>query len=269
MLALLRFCGALLGRVAFVLGIRRAVTLDNLRRAYPELSEDARKSVAKRAYSNLGLVFFEFPYLKSGQRSAIGKGLKLQNLEHVKEALSNPNGVVLVSGHLANWEWLALGLGLVIENKLNVIVKNQKSSFAERYLHQMRTRFGNVMIDAGEIRKVFRALKSGEVVGILGDQTAFSEAVRVPFFGMQVPTFEGTARLALQTGASVIFLQPLRRTASGYEWQFHNVKSDDLTGVTEENVRTLTARHTAMLEAAIREKPEFWVWQHRRFKYVQ
>src|SRR6185503_1623700 len=137
MLALLRLCGAVLGRIAFILGVRRAVTLDNLRLAYPELSDDARKRIAKRAFSNLGLVFFEFPYLKSARRAAIGKGLKLQNLEHVKEALSNPNGVVLVSGHLANWEWLALGLGLVIENKLNVIVKNQKSSFAERYLHQM------------------------------------------------------------------------------------------------------------------------------------
>jgi KDO2-lipid IV(A) lauroyltransferase len=268
MLALLRVAGAVLGRLAYVLGVRKTVTLHNLKRALPELSERSRRRIARRSFANLGIVFFEFIFLRSARQSDIVDGFQIKNLQEGAQALSNVNGVILLGGHIANWEWLAVAFGPVIGRPVNVIVKNQKSSHAEQFLRLMRTRFGNRLIDAGDVRKIFRTLKSGEPVGILGDQTAFAEAVRVPFFGMDVPTFEGTARLALQTRASILFMQPYKRTSHGYECRVQDISFEDLDGVNEENIRILTARHTAVLEAAIREKPEFWLWQHKRFKYV-
>jgi len=268
MLAVIRIAGAALGWAAWLVGIRRAVTQDNIHRAYPDLIEGARQRIARRAFMNLGIVFFEFLYLRIASRAAIHNSLRINNLVEVRNALSSPNGVILLSGHLGNWEWLALSFALQIERPISLIVKNQKSSYAERFLTRMRTRFGNRQIDAGDVRKIFRALKNGEPLAILGDQTAFAEAVRVPFFGIEVPTFEGTARLALATRSPIIFFQPLGRTVLGYECHLHSVPFDDLIEVSEQNVKILTARHTAVLEAAIREKPELWLWQHKRFKYV-
>ncbi len=269
MLFLLRVLGSVLGQLGFFAGVRRSVTIDNLTAAFPEKRASELRKIARRSYANLCIVFAEMLYLRYASRKAVYNGLYINNLPSVSHLISGPNGAILLSGHLGNWEWLALGCSLRLERPLGVVVKNQRSSFVERFLLRMRTRFGNKMLNAGDVRAIFRALKNGELLAILGDQTAAAEDLRVPFFGRDVPTFEGTARLALQTGAPILFLQPFKRTKAGYECRFHVVESNDLNGATAENIKLLTARHTAVLEQAIREKPEFWLWQHRRWKHAR
>lgn len=269
MLLILRCVGSVLGRLAFWAGIRSKVTLENLARGYPELRLNKRRKLAAKSYSNLGIVFFEFLFLRYGSKKAIQKGLEITNLEEMLPVISNPRGAILLSGHLGNWEWLALGCALRIGTPLDVIIKNQRSSPVEQFLVTMRTRFGNRMLDAGNVRAIFRALRNGEVLAILGDQAASAEDIRVPFFGAEVPTFEGTARLALATRSPILFLHPFERTHLGYRCRFIQVPFDDLPDASSENVRELTGRHTAILEYAIREKPELWLWQHRRWKHVK
>jgi Kdo2-lipid IVA lauroyltransferase/acyltransferase len=266
MLLLLRTIGSILGIAAGVVGIRKSVTLDNLRHAFPDFSEKQIGQLARRSFANLGIVFIEFIFLRFAPKTAVHTGLHINNLQEAAPLIAGPNGSILLSGHLGNWEWLALGCGLQIDRPLDVIIKNQRSSVAERFLARMRGRFGNRMVDAGDVRTIYRALSNKELLAILGDQAASAESVRVTFFGRDVPTFEGTARLALRTRAPILFLQPYRRTSHGYECRFHNVEFGDLTDANEVNVKELTARHTALLESCIREKPEFWLWQHRRWK---
>ncbi len=269
MLWLLRSVGGALGCMAFWCGIRARVTMDNLARAYPEWTPGTCRRIAAKSYSSLGKVFFEFLFLRYAGKAAIERGLEITNLLEFQPELSSPTGAILLSGHIGNWEWLALGCGLRIDTPLGVIIKNQRARFAERFLVQMRTRFGNRMLDAGNVRAIFRALRNGELLAILGDQAATAEDVRVPFFGVEVPTLEGTARLALATRAPILFLQPYERTRLGYRCRFHRVSFEDLPDASPANVRELTARHTAMLERAIRELPEFWLWQHKRWKHAR
>lgn len=269
MLPLLRILGSLLGRLAFRCGIRSRVTLENLEHAFPEWNRKTRRRMAAKSYSNLGAVFFEFLYLRFALRRKVEHGLEITNLEEVRSKIFGRTGSILLSGHLGNWEWLALGCALRISSPIEVIIKNQRSSVAERFLLRMRTRFGNRMLNAGNVRAIYRALRSGERIAILGDQTASAEEVRVPFFGRSVPTFEGTARLALATRAPILFLQPFERIPHGYQARFVEVPFDDLADVSQENIRELTARHTQVLEEAIRERPEFWLWQHRRWKHAK
>ncbi|SRR5579883_1506675 len=268
MLLVLRVLGGFLGRLAFYAGIRRQVTMENLALAFPDLSDSKKKRIAVRCFANLGRVFFEFLFLRFGPRVAIYNGLEINNLEVVIKAISRQNGAILLSGHLADWEWLALGCALRIDRPLDVIIKNQRSSIAENFMVRMRTRFGNRMLNAGDVRTIYRALGNKEILAILGDQSAGPDDVRVPFFGKSTPTFPGTARLALATRAPILFLQPYERTLKGYCCKFIEVPFDDLIGTSEDNVRELTARHTAILEQAIREKPELWLWQHRRWKHA-
>ncbi|MDP4199021.1 MAG: lysophospholipid acyltransferase family protein [Bacteroidota bacterium] len=268
-LLLLRLLGSLLGQLAYFLGLRRDVTLDNLHRAFPTMQSSKLRSIARRSFSNLGIVFAEMLYLRFARAKALRSGLTISNLDRINPILSSSKGAILLSGHIGNWEWLAIGCGLRVQRHLSVIIKNQRSSFIERFLGRMRTRFGNKMLNAGDVRAIFKALQGGAFLAILGDQTAGANDMRVTFFGRDVPTFEGTARLALRSGAPILFLQPVRRTRRGYECLFHLVESSDLVGATKENILTLTARHTTLLEQAIRQKPELWLWQHRRWKHAK
>jgi Kdo2-lipid IVA lauroyltransferase/acyltransferase len=268
MLWLLRLVGGVMGRIAFWCGIRSRVTLENIGRAYPDWTPAKRRHLAAQCYSSLGQVFFEFLFLRYASKSIIERGLVITNLAEMEPFLSGSNGVLLLSGHIGNWEWLALGCALCIGSPLEVIIKNQRSSVAERFLVTMRSRFGNRMLDAGNVRAIYRALRNKELLAVLGDQAASPTDVRVPFFGVNVPTLEGTARLALTMRAPILFLQPYERTRDGYRCRFHPVPFDDLLDASPENVRELTARHTAMLERVIRERPEFWLWQHKRWKHA-
>src|ERR1035437_4529141 len=146
MLWLLRCVGGGLGRLAFWCGIRSQVTIDNLVRAYPEWTSSKCRKIAARSYSSLGKVFFEFLYLRFASKAAIKRGLEITNLSEIEPSLSGSNGAILLSGHIANWEWLALGCGLRLGKPLDVIIKNQRSRMAERFLVRMRIRFGNQMI---------------------------------------------------------------------------------------------------------------------------
>jgi len=90
--------------------------------------------------------------------------------------------------------------------------------------------------------------------------------VFVPFFGQMASTPAGPAWLSLASGAPIVFGTCLRGPDGRYEGRFRpplvpTGDADDPRAVEE-----LTARHTAMLESAIRERPESWFWLHRRWK---
>jgi KDO2-lipid IV(A) lauroyltransferase len=268
MLVLLRLIGRVLGELGYHIGIRREGTLDNLRHAFPEKTEWDIRRIARASTRNLAVVFAEFLYLRIASKNAIADGLVIDNLPEILTA-AGPGGAILLGGHHGNWEWLAVAFGINSGRPVSVVIKNQRSSIAEQFMVRMRTRFGNKMLNAGDGSRVFRALKGGELLGILSDQTAGEQDMRVPFFGREVPSFEGAARLALQTNAPIIFFEFRERTSKGYLWRLHLIDHSDLSGSTPEHVKILTARHTAYLESIIRQKPEFWLWQHKRWKHAR
>jgi KDO2-lipid IV(A) lauroyltransferase len=262
------FLGSILAQFAYVVGVRKAVTLDNLALAFPELSSAKIHTIARRSFANLGKVFLEMVYLRFAPKRSVSGGIQLINPEDVLATEGLGRGVILLSGHLANWEWMGLGMGLGLKRDLGIIVKNQKGNFSERFLNTMRARFGNRIINAGDVRAVFQALQNNELVALLGDQAAPDNSIRVPFFGREVPTFEGAARFALRTRAALFVVECRRIPSGNYEIMFHPLDYSDLTGATEPEVKVLTARHTAQLERIIRARPDQWLWQHKRWKHV-
>ena len=258
--------GSLLARAAYKFGIRKSVTMDNLRHAFRSLPAAELDKLAAQSYSNLGTVFFEMLYLRFASRKQIESRLRITNQPEIEAVLRAGKGMILLSAHLANWEWMAVGTALRLKQPLYVIVKNQKGGSAEKFLSRMRSRFGNVMVAASDVRVAFRVLQEGKILAMLGDQAAPAESVKIDFFGRKVPTFEGVARFALRTGAPIYLAECVRMKDGGYEMTFHNVAFDDLKGATPENVEELTKRHTALLEKIIRQRPELWLWQHKRWK---
>jgi KDO2-lipid IV(A) lauroyltransferase len=254
--------------IGFALGIRKKVTLDNLARAYPDISESQRKAIAKKSYANLGVVFTEMLYLRFAKRKNITKHIAISNPNIFHQALDERKGLIVVAGHFANWEWLALGGSLRLGKNFSIVRKNIQKSFTERFLSDMRIRTGNSLIDAGNIRGMYRTLQTGGCIAMLADQAAPGESTRVQFFGREVPTFEGPARLALRTRAPMLFAECLRQDSGDYIINFYPVPYDDLSNNSTENIYELTLRHTHILEEIIRRHPDQWLWQHKRWKYA-
>ncbi len=261
---LLTSIGKTLALLGFYLGIRRAVTLENLSRALPHYSEQQRQQVARKSYLNLGRVFSELIYLRFAPLRSIEAATELINPETYHAALSKNNGLIVVAGHFANWEWLALGGSLKLKSVFSIVRKNIKTSGTELFLERMRKRSGNQLINAASTFSMIKVLKQGGCVAILADQAAPAEQTQVSFLGTTISAYEGPARLALATGASMLFASCVLTSSNTYRISFIPIEYDD-----SDSIMSLTQKHVSLLEEEIRARPELWLWQHKRWKNFQ
>lgn len=268
MRSFLRITGIIVARIAYAFGVRKKVTLDNLKHAYPEYSISEQEEIAKKSYHNLGIVFSEMLYLRFANLKNISQHIIVSNPKLFQDRIRDGKGLIVVSAHFANWEWLALGGSLILDTNFTIVRKNISTSFTERFLEKMRIRSGNKLKDAGDIRGMYRVINSGGCIALLADQAAPGKSTRINFFGREVPTFEGPARLALRTKAPMLFAECLREQNGDYTITFYSIPHDDLVGDAAGNIHELTYRHAHLLETIIRKHPDQWLWQHRRWKYI-
>jgi KDO2-lipid IV(A) lauroyltransferase len=260
---LLVAAGVVFASCAYVLGIRKQVTIANLRLAFATKSECDRRAIARKAYRNLGRVFAEMIYLRFASLRAISKQTTMQNPELYHAALAEGKGLIVVAGHYANWEWLALGGSLGLQTTFSIVRKNIQTSFTEKFLEQMRERSGNKLINSANTFGMLRTLKQGDCVCILADQAAPPDSAKVSFLNTRVSAYEGPARLALATGAIMLFAECSIENNKNYSIRFIPI-----TYSGSDTVETITQKHVAILETLIEKQPELWLWQHKRWKFL-
>src|SRR5205823_3451427 len=139
--------GMFIALLAYAIGVRKKITLENLTFAYPEMTDVERKRIAQKSYKNLGVVFAEMLYLRFAAKEKIARHITISNPGIFHASLAQGKGLIVVAGHCANWEWLALGGALVLSKNFAVIRKNIQTSFTERFLEKMRVRTGNSLIN--------------------------------------------------------------------------------------------------------------------------
>jgi Kdo2-lipid IVA lauroyltransferase/acyltransferase len=253
----------------YIVPIRKRVAYDNLKLAFPEKSDKEIHKIIKGCYINVLTVIAEFFYMRNFSIEKLAEFMKVTNLEIINEKLKTGKGLILVSGHFGNWELTAYGVSRLCGKPFHVIVKEQSNKKVNERINKIRSEKGNVMIDMrNSLREVLTALKENKIVAMLGDQAAPKENVKVDFFIEGVPTFEGAARFALKTGAAVLFGVSTRNDDGTYSLTLHEIDTSKYTEAMEENIRALTQEHVNLLIEYIKQRPDHWLWFHRRFKNV-
>lgn len=269
-LKFVQFAARVKGKVFYyILPIRKKTAVSNLKLAFPGKSRKEINDIVKLCYVNEITVIFEFFYLKKLSIKRLGGFLKVENIELIVEKLKQGKGLIFISGHFGNWELTAFGVPKLLNKSLSVVVKEQTNKKVNKGINGIRTSGGNKMIDMrNSIREILTALKNNEMVAMLGDQAAPKENVKVNFFVKEVPTFEGTAKIAIKTGAAVLFGVSTRNDDGTYSLKFHEIDTSKYKETTEENVKALTQEHVNLLLEYIKLRPDHWLWFHRRFKNV-
>ena len=261
--------GFTLGKVAFpLLKSRRNVALRNLRNAFPELNESRREEIAIRSFQSVSAAFLELLWFKNMTKERIKQRVHIENLELLEQFHKKKKGIIFLTAHFGSWELAVQAISVYSNTKVYAIAKIQSNSFVDRLITHWREMFGVKIIPMSGVREILRALQQGEIVELAADQSAPKESVAVEFFGRKVPTFQGPAAFCLKTGAPIILGCTVRQEDGNYRMCLMNVPTDDLTGVTDENVLELTRRQVRMTEKIIRKYPEQWMWMHKRWKHV-
>lgn len=248
---------------------RREITRDNLKKAFPEKDNEWIENVCKSSFVNLGIVFAEIFWLKNATKEQILNHTKFSGKELLDEVASRGRGMIMLSAHFGNWELLALSSGLFYEKTYNIIVKPQSNKFLDKYINQIRTKFGNKVIDMYHSSfELIKLIKNKGNLALLADQSATSDKdIYVDFFGRKALTFDAPAQLALKFKIPIIMGFAVRQSDGSYKIDIFELDHSDLKN-NPEDIAELTRRHTKILEDMIRKHPDHWVWQHRRWKHT-
>ncbi|HSE93084.1 MAG TPA: lysophospholipid acyltransferase family protein [Methylomirabilota bacterium] len=246
---------------------RRRLALNNLLRAFPASSGPERRRMARRSCQHLGLLFVEICWLLARPLDQVLAGVRLEGREHLDDVMRKHGRALVLTAHLGNWELLPAASRLT-PYALTIVVRPLDAPWLNRLAEALRRKAGIELIDKrAALRPVLGALARGRLVGILLDQNASrQEGVFVPFFGRPASTSRAVAVLALRTGAPVVPIFTRREPDGTHRVVVQPPIEVEAAGAPERAVTELTARCTAVIEAAIRETPEQWLWMHERWR---
>ena len=267
-----RSAGALgerFGSLAFrVAGAERRKALDSLQRAFPHKSEAEREQLARASFRHLGRLVFELACVREIDRE-IDAWVEFPEEDRrvLERALAGKQGVVFVSGHVGNWELLARRVSTAGFPSQSIAKETSDPRLTE-LVERFRSEGGLKSIWRGRdgaAKDMLRALKQGEILGLLIDQDTKVQSVFVPFFGHPASTPRAAADLVYRTGAAAVVGFCQRGEGGRYRLSIKEVEVDRSLE-REAGVIALTATLTREIEEAIRRAPEQWVWMHRRWK---
>lgn len=243
---------------------RKSIVLNNLEIAYGrEKSADERRSLARRVFMNISIILYEMGWSLRLSPKRFDSYFRIEGKENYDEA---GKGVLLLTGHIGNWELLPIILA-VSGQTANILYRPLDFKPLDHLFIKMRTRFGGQMISrSGTVMKLFKLLRKGENIAILLDQSVgMGNGVFVDFFGRRASTNKGLAMLAIRTGAPVVPVFNIRE-GDGYVTRVLPALPLIRTGDKRKDIEENTQQYNNSLEAIIRRYPDQWFWVHRRWK---
>jgi KDO2-lipid IV(A) lauroyltransferase len=256
--------GGWLGRtIGPRLGISRRAE-GNLRRAFPEKADAEIAVILCGMWENLGRTGFEYPHL---QRLDIYSGddrVEVVGVENIDRLRDDGEAGIFFSGHLANWEVT----GFTIAHRgcrIHAFYRAPNNPLVERLFRHRRPGDGELLPKGSEgARRALKLLSDGEHLGMLVDQK-MNDGIPVPFFGRDAMTAPAIAQLALRYGCPVV---PSRiERLNGFRFRVTHHEPITLTEGADRqaDIKAFMTRVNAYLEDWIRQRPEQWLWLHRRW----
>jgi len=224
------------------------------------LSLEKKENILKNLYKNVA--YFGVEYIKSGwiNKNNYKKYAFFENLDYLEEALSYGKGVIVVTAHLGNWEYLG-SIPAKLGKNAAVIINRQFNPFTDHWLKRIREKKGKLKCfynEVGDIFKISRHIKEGGIIGLVVDQTYYFKPIFVPFFGVQAATADGPARFHLKYGAPIVMAFSIREPDGRYRMTFEKGVFFEKTEDFENDCKKIMTWINSRYEEYIRKYPDQW-----------
>jgi KDO2-lipid IV(A) lauroyltransferase len=258
--------GAGLGRMAYVIDERhRMIALRNLARVYPDRDDAWRRRTARESFAELGRTCFELPHVFLRSWEFLRSRVTIEGEETFKQALGRKGGVLLTGCHHSNWELGSLMLS-AFGCQPDLMYRPIRQPGIDRFIKHCRERFGARLHSRFDsTRWLPAALKKGECVGIMVDQH-LSSGTPIPFLGHPANTTTLPAIYAIKFHTALfgaVFERIDRRFS--FRLRILPIELPELTGNRDTDINRITERISDSFAPAIHQRPELWLWPHRRW----
>lgn len=269
----LTFCytlAKLLAWIAYHVDRRhRQVADENLKAAYPQWNTEKRAQAIRRVYRHFGMMIMEMAHLPRMLRPYTWrKYIELQNGSEIVRALLSGRPVLIVTGHLGNWELAGYALAM-FGFKSYAVARELDNPWLDRLVKRFRRNTGQELLSkTGDAARMGQILDAGGTICTLADQDAGPNGLFVPFFGKPASTHKAVALLALHHEA-LLAVAAARRVGAGFQYVVETEVVLDTRDYADDPsaIRRLTEDYTAGWERLIRKSPEQYLWLHRRWKH--
>ena len=242
----------------------RRLARRNLEIAFPaeRTARELRRTV-RHHFQRLGANLLSSAKLGLMPPEKIAEHLETKNFEAVHRELRAGRPVVLLLSHIGNWELFAQMFSYYVDYvRLGTVYQKLGNRYIDERVRQTRGRTRVAMFERGEgFHRPIELLRSGGLIGILGDQHAGDHGLWTPFFGRLASTSPLCGLLAKRTGAAVV--AAAAHTVGAAQWRMVFTERLDAPG---DSVAEITEKCNDAIEAQIRAAPEDWFWVHNRWK---
>ena len=263
--------GGFLGWLLWVLRVRRAVVMGNLRLAFPEWTEEKRLQVGRQTFLNLGRMAPEFLLVSRLDKAELERMFVYDEAGAAAILAAREAGrpIVACTGHFGNFENLAAVHNLQ-GYPITMVVRALGGGWFGRFWNRGRSKAGLEVLEVtkGETLKAAqRAMREGRVLGYVIDQNMPARRAVFPtFFGVPAATAPTPAYLAMRSGAVVFFLLDVPLEDGRHHIVIEGPLEPPRTGDREADVLAFMQDLNDRLERWVRKYPDRWYWLHRRWK---
>ncbi|MYC59335.1 MAG: LpxL/LpxP family Kdo(2)-lipid IV(A) lauroyl/palmitoleoyl acyltransferase [Gammaproteobacteria bacterium] len=255
--------GAGIGHLSYFLARRRRGICEvNLRLCFPDLDSGGLNRLVRRTFVSNGIGLMEVGISWYRDPEDFRSRVSIEGLEHLREAVARGRGVLLVAAHFTTLE--IGGFLLSLFHPMAATYRAHENPLFDGVMFNRRRLRHPRIIERRDVRGMLRCLREGFVVWYAPDQDyGPRRAVFVPFFGVKAATITATSRYAGSNGTPVLFFSHYRKADnSGYHLRI----SPELDNFPSGDEREDAIRINRLVEAAVREQPDQYLWLHRRFK---
>lgn len=251
-----------------VIGYRRIIVQTNLRNSFPDKSENERKQIEKRYYSFMADLIVETIKTMTISKKELLKRMKLEDDGLFEKLRLQGKSCVVVMSHCGNWEWVCASAQPSVheQQKAQCVYKTLSNPSWDQWFYNVRSRFGTKPFPMKKTLRVMMETKNQiTATAFIGDQNPSNgkNAYWTRFLNQDTCFMTGSEKIARKMNHTVLYLSVSRVRRGWYICKPHVLCENP----SETQEFEITERIVQFTEKDIQQKPEFWLWSHRRWKH--
>ncbi len=235
----------------------------NIKKAIPSIDNKNLEIVTKSMWNSYGRTFAEYVFISEFRKGKLNSKIKIEGQEILDEINKMNKQVVFVSGHLSNFELMAMCLekgGI----SLSAIYRPLNNFFLNQIMERIRKKYickYQIKKGIGGIKNLIKLKKKNFSTALMIDQRV-SEGILSKLFEKPALTTTIPAQLVKKFNIPVVpvYIERIK------DIEFKIVINNPIIFSEDATIQKITDDLNLVLEKLILKKPEQWIWTHNRWK---
>ena len=241
----------------------KKVIYNNIKRALPEIDENNLKNIENLMWNNYGRIFAEYIFLKDFRYGKLASNVQIEGQEILNDIKENNKQVIFISGHLSNFELMAMfieksgiNLSAIYRPLNNIFLNGIMENIRKKYICKNQIKKG-----LAGLKKLIKLKKKNYSTALMIDQRV-SEGILSPLFNEKALTTTIPAQLVKKFNIPIVPVYIERIDGL----KFKITINQPLSFPQDTSQQQITDNLNQILEKFILSKPENWIWSHNRWK---